>query len=70
MKDLHWWLLSVLLTLAIASTEVYVCGWNVDVYECRLISDPQPSAPVEYPEPVDECQDPLLCIEQQLTNIP
>lgn len=41
MKELLFVIMALLLALSIKSTEVYVCGWWFQEYDCRLISYPQ-----------------------------
>lgn len=62
MKEVHWWIVSFLLAILVASTEVYVCGWFGGVYDCQLISDPPPPVPEEEIELPDEYLDFLLDI--------
>ena len=39
MKRLFIGILALLLALSLKSTEVYVCGWWFQEYDCKLIGD-------------------------------
>lgn len=39
MKKLFLAILALLVALSLKSTEVYICGWWFQEYDCRLIGD-------------------------------
>lgn len=59
MNDKLWWLIALLLTCAVSSTEVFICSYDSGgEYTCRLISEDNTFAPIE---PSDEMpEDPLF----------
>lgn len=43
MKDLFWWLVSLLFAATIFGTEVFNCSWSTDgEYSCELIQSEKP----------------------------